>query len=649
MDVSIIIVNYNVKFFLEQCLFSVSKAIQNIKAEVLVIDNCSNDGSIPYLASKFPSFQFIQNTENIGFGKANNQGFALAKGKYILMLNPDTIIPEDCITNCISFFQRTKDCGALGIKMVDGAGYFLPESKRAFPSVLTSFFKLTGLARIFSKSSLFNKYALGHLDENKNHEVDVLAGAFLMVKKDVIEKINGFDEDFFMYGEDVDLSFRVQKAGFKNYYFSESSIIHFKGESSKRGNLNYVKMFYEAMSIFVKKHYKSSTAALFNFLIQLAIWARAFVSLISGFLNRWGMVLIDALIVFTTLWLVKNSWIEYVRHGGGFKPGLTDIIIPSFTLLFIVTAALSGIYDKLYKPSKALIASATSTIVLLAAYSLLPEEFRFSRGIILTGGIAAGLMITLVRWVLIELNWIKPNDTEEKKFQRTVIVGAASEFSAVYKMMEAAGLEERILGRIQTDNVSENTIGHFQNIKNLLVHLDVREVIFCEGTLSYQAIINSLTSLPKNISYRFFANGSNSIVGSDNKTTTGETLTADGYYLLNQPYQRRMKRLADIGISIFFILSFPIQLLLHKKAIGLFKNALQVLLAKKTWVGYIVAEEKLPNLTKPIITHFGLSYQTKHPLNEESLSKLDTVYAKNFDWMQDIKIIFHNYKNLGNN
>lgn len=646
MDVSIIIVNYNVKFFLEQCLFSVQKAIKNLQAEVFVIDNNSSDNSLAYLQPKFPVFQFIQNKENVGFGKANNQGFSLAKGKYILMLNPDTIVAEDSIEKCIAFFNETPHCGAIGIKMIDGVGNFLPESKRAFPSILTSFFKLVGLARIFPKSKLFNKYALGHLSPNQNHEVDVLAGAFIMLKKDVLQQINGFDEDFFMYGEDIDLSYRIQQAGYKNYYFAESSIIHFKGESSKRGNLNYVKMFYEAMSIFVNKHYKSGTATLFNILIKLAIWARAFVSLIVGFLNRWGMVLVDALVIFATIWLVKNYWIEYIRSGSGFKPGLTDVIIPSFTLLFVFTAALSGIYDNLYKPSKALIASATSTIVLLAAYSLLPEEYRFSRGIILAGGIAAGLMITLVRWVLIMLNWIKPNDTEEKKFKRTVIVGSLQEYEVVSKMMQQAGVDERILGRIKTDDTNQNCIGDFANIKSLLTHLNVREVIFCEGTISNKTIIQNLIHLPKNISYRFFEKNSNSIVGSDNKTTTGETLTADGYYLLHQPYQKRMKRLTDMAIATLFIISFPLHILLSKKCFILLKNSFLVVSGKKTWVGYIIPEKKLPLLPTCVITHFGLPFNALHPLNNESLHQLDAVYAKNFDWMQDIKIIFKNYRRL---
>ncbi|RYZ26186.1 MAG: glycosyltransferase family 2 protein, partial [Chitinophagaceae bacterium] len=251
MMLSVIIVNYNVKYFLEQCLHSVQKAAEKMTAEIIVVDNNSTDESLPYLYPKFPEVKFIQNGANSGFGKACNRGLAEATGEYILFLNPDTIVAEDSFSKCIDFLKTNADCGALGVKMIDGSGRFLKESKRAFPSPLTSLFKLAGLSRIFPKSKLFSRYHLGHLSKDENHEVDVLAGAFLMTKKELLQKVGSFDDAFFMYGEDVDLSYRIQKAGYRNYYFSGTAIIHFKGESTKRGSLNYVKMFYQAMITFV--------------------------------------------------------------------------------------------------------------------------------------------------------------------------------------------------------------------------------------------------------------------------------------------------------------------------------------------------------------------------------------------------------------
>ncbi|MEJ7770201.1 MAG: glycosyltransferase family 2 protein, partial [Chitinophagaceae bacterium] len=215
----------------------------------------------------------INNPVNKGFASASNQGLMQARGKFMLFLNPDTILSEDCLLNCIGFLESNSEAGACGVHMLDGSGKFLPESKRAFPSLQTAFYKLTGLSRAFPLSKRFANYYLGNLDENFNHQVDVLSGAFFMIKREVLDKTGGFDEQFFMYGEDIDLSYRIGQAGYKNYYLAENRIIHFKGESTQKGSFNYVKLFYNAMSIFVKKHYKQKNRL--RPLIELFIWLRA--------------------------------------------------------------------------------------------------------------------------------------------------------------------------------------------------------------------------------------------------------------------------------------------------------------------------------------------------------------------------------------
>ncbi|MDB5202254.1 MAG: hypothetical protein JWQ27_1663 [Ferruginibacter sp.] len=255
MRLSVIIVNYNVKYFLEQCLFSVLRAVRNIDAEILVVDNASSDGSREYLEGKFATVQFRWLDNNIGFGKANNLMLKEARGTNVLFLNPDTIVPENAFTSCLDFFDRHPDTGALGVRMIDGAGRYLKESKRGLPSPVASFFKMTGLTSIFPKNKNFAAYYLGELPEDKINKVEVLAGAFMMLSRKAITVSNGFDERFFMYGEDVDLSFQLLKAGLTNYYFPEVSIIHFKGESTQRLSKNYIRHFYGAMNLFVDKHY----------------------------------------------------------------------------------------------------------------------------------------------------------------------------------------------------------------------------------------------------------------------------------------------------------------------------------------------------------------------------------------------------------
>ncbi|MDQ2753665.1 MAG: glycosyltransferase family 2 protein [Bacteroidota bacterium] len=278
MTLSIIIVSYNVKYFLEQCLCSVKEAIQNIEAEVFVIDNCSPDDTIAYLQPQFQWVKFVQNQTNEGFAGANNKALQIAKGEYILFLNPDTILAEDTLEQCIFFYKNKPNAGAVGVRMIDGKGNFLPESKRSFPSPAVSFYKLSGLSSLFPKHKQFGKYALNFLPEKEVHEVDVIAGAFMMIPKQILDATGSFDEQFFMYAEDIDLSYRIQQKGYKNYYLGSVTIVHFKGESTKKGSFQYVKVFYNAMNLFVKKWYRSSGAWLLRQSLQAGIYVRGFVS-----------------------------------------------------------------------------------------------------------------------------------------------------------------------------------------------------------------------------------------------------------------------------------------------------------------------------------------------------------------------------------
>jgi len=278
MKLSVIIVNYNVKYFLEQCLRSVLKASRDVETEIFVVDNNSSDDSVAYLTPLFPEVTFISNKNNPGFSKANNQAIELAQGEYILLLNPDTVVGGDTFSEICRFMDEHPDAGALGVKMIDGYGNFLPESKRGFPSPWNSFCKIFGLSRIFPKSSIFAEYHLRYLDENKIHEVAILAGAFMLLRKSVLNKIGLLDDTFFMYGEDIDLSYRIALGGYKNYYLPVP-IIHYKGESTKK-DIKYVKTFYRAMIIFFNKHYPNY-GKLYAVFIYLAIYIRASVDALS--------------------------------------------------------------------------------------------------------------------------------------------------------------------------------------------------------------------------------------------------------------------------------------------------------------------------------------------------------------------------------
>ena len=256
MQLSVIILNYNVRYFLEQCVLSVQKALEGIDGEIIVIDNASSDDSCEMMKTKFPNIKLIENKDNLGFPKGNNIGVAQAKGEYICILNPDTVVAEDTFFKILNsqLPTRNSQLGIIGCKLIDGAGNFLPESKRGVPTPWVAFTKIFGLYKI---SSYFGKYYAQHLAENESGKVDILVGAFMIMKRELYLEVGGFDEDCFMYSDDIDLSYLVLKTGKSNHYFHETSVIHYKGESTVRDG-TYMKRFREAMQFFYKKHFKKS-------------------------------------------------------------------------------------------------------------------------------------------------------------------------------------------------------------------------------------------------------------------------------------------------------------------------------------------------------------------------------------------------------
>lgn len=644
LQLSIIIVNYNVKYFLEQCLLSVQKACRNIESEIFVVDNHSSDGSKDLLQSRFQEVNFTWNDNNIGFAKANNMALTQAKGKYILFLNPDTIVAEDTIEKCIQFFTTHPDAGALGIRMIDGTGKFLQESKRSFPSPLTSLYKLVGLTSLFPRSSTFAKYYLGHLPENENHEIDVLAGAYMMVRKQVLQITGSFDEIFFMYGEDVDLSYRIQEAGFKNYYFSESTIIHFKGESTKRGSLNYIRLFYTAMSFFVKKHYKAGKAGIFNALIQGAIFIRASFAAAGKILQYIGLPLLDAGTILASFWLAKYYWSIYIRHEINYSPNVLMIAFPVFTLLFLFTAYYSGLYDKGYRQTRLIRAASIATLVLLSCYALLPEHVRFSRGILLLGITMAFVTMSVIRWLFIKCGLLEAGEHEER--QQTILVCSDADFLTVTTLMQKAGIEERILGKVNNSSSrTEGALGNIDHLPYLVKSHPVKEVIFCENGLQFKEIITTIQQLPAGIRNKFHASGSSSIIGSDNKNISGEYVTFASKYRIADPIHLRNKNLTDVLIAIFFLISFPVHLVLQKNPVRFFRNVFAVLLRQKTWVGYAASYNRLPAIKKAVLTTTSLP-AAMNKLPFVSLSSADEWYAKKYSVILDIKKLWRGYKYL---
>ena len=422
MDLSVIIVSYNVRYFLEQCLHSVRKASEKADCEVFVVDNNSTDGSCSMVTGQFPDVKLIRNNYNAGFSVANNQAIKLSGGKFILLLNPDTLVEEDTFIRCISFMNGHPDAGSLGVKMINGNGKLLPESKRALPTPGTAFFKMSGLSVLFPRSQLFNRYYLGHLDSSTTSEAEIISGAFMFIRKEALDKTGLLDESFFMYGEDIDLSYRLLKAGYKNYYFPEVKIIHYKGESTK-GNINSIVHFYNAMIIFVKKHYIESGHRSFFLIIRTAVYFWGLIALLKNFFKRIFMPLCDAILLYTLFVSIIPLWENY-RFGGeyNYPDFFHKSIVTAYTLTTLLTVFLVGGYRLPSKLTDVIKGIVLSTVAIFTIYSMLPVNLRFSRAVVLLGGLSALIIIPLYR-ILISFTRFEFMINPLSKVKRTVIVG----------------------------------------------------------------------------------------------------------------------------------------------------------------------------------------------------------------------------------
>ena len=622
MKLSVIIVSYNVEHFLAQCLVSVERAIANFsdqtpsnasQIDVFVVDNISVDGTCEMVKERFPWVTLIENSENVGFSKANNQAIHISNAEYVLLLNPDTVIQEDTFSKCISFADENPKLGGMGVPMFDGSGTYLPESKRGIPTPWASLCRISGLFRLAPKSKNLNNYYAGHLSADENHRIEVLSGAFMWMRKSALDEVGVLDEDFFMYGEDIDLSWRIIKGGWENHYFTGTRIIHYKGESTKKGSLNYVSIFYKAMLIFAAKHFEGSQARSFNFLIRIAIYFRAFISVLRRIVTRMTWPLLEGLFLQIGLFILLNFYANY--SGIQYDPYATNVAMVIYSSVWVFFLWVCGGYDKPWIPRRVMKGIAAGSIVLVAGYGLLPEDCRFSRAILLLGAIWFSAVvifgrITLGGWRL----GAKPKSR--------LIVAGKEESRSIKQLLESIELREGISEA--TNVITPNELSTIVDV--VRVH-SIGEIVFSGRDVRSEDIITVLASLvDKAVVCRIAWTDDGYVMGSGGPGPDPVTELDRAIY---GPSARRSKRIFDLFSSFILLLIFP--LLFVFKRSDWIAYSFRVFLGKATWVG-LDGDHKH---SRPSII-----YAVEND-DDRVRERLNLAYARKYNWFEDLKLVLN--------
>ncbi len=648
MKLSVIIVNYNVEHFLEQCLNSVFASRHDFAVEVIVVDNNSVDGSVEMLQEKFPQVKLIANKDNRGFSKANNQGIRIARGEYILLLNPDTVVEPDTFSKVVAFMDEHPEAGGLGVKMLDGKGNFLPESKRGLPTPAAAFYKMFGLSKIFPRSKRFAAYHQGHLSKDEVHEIEVLSGAFMLMRKSVLDKVGLLDEDFFMYGEDIDLSYRIIKGGYKNYYFPETRIIHYKGESTKKNTVNYVYVFYNAMVIFARKHYSAKNARAFSFLINTAIVFRGFLALLMSFLRSVVVPLVDFVLIYGGLLAMAFYWGAHKFGSAGDYPDtFLYMLIPLFVLLWLLTTYYSGGYDKPVKLWPVLRGSIAGSLLVLIIYALLPETYRFSRLTVIFGVLWAPFIMISWRF-LMHLSGLKAFRLGPAQNKRIVVVGDKEEAERVAELIGQTSINPAFVALVspeKTESDKMKVLGTLDQLEEIVRIHKLTEVIFCARNLSAAQIIDQMSRLQKmHLEFKIAPPESLFIIGSNSINTSRDIYLLD-LDSINKQSNRRFKRLFDFWASLMLILLYPLHFFIFRHPLRYLKNLLLVLFGRRTMVGFdpLPGNEKarLPLLKPGILHPSDALAQVPGP---KDLVRINMLYAREYSVATDFNILLRGLK-----
>ncbi len=649
IDVSIIIVNYNVKEFLLNLLDSLKKASANINTEIIIVDNNSTDGSIEVINRKYPSVITIQNKKNVGFGAANNQALEIAKGEYLLLINPDTLVKENTLTEMIKFMEENPQVGIAGCKVLNPDGTLQLACRRSFPTPWVSLTKVMGLSKAFPKSKLFAKYNLTYLDENQSNEVDAISGSFMFMRKNVYDKVGGFDTDFFMYGEDLDLCYRVQKSGFKVYYVNDTEIIHYKGESTKRSKIDETKIFYNAMHLFVSKHFSSS------FIVEAILQLGIFIRKVIAFANVNRFILIAILLDFISFFfLIKFSENIYATPKW---PGFPKVFIPWVyivpSIFQIIVSAFLGAYKRNSISVLKSIISLFVGFILITSVTFFFKQFAFSRAVVLLTYLFSIVLFSLWR-IVFKLFLLKKDDYRNIP-QNAVLVGIDNKAidlanklkNNINSGINLIGLISLDLKDIGADIENHKIIGSTGNLKKLLADNKITKVIFSSDSIELKQVFATVAECQgENVEFLMSGNELDYMVGKSTIAQIDKIPLLKVRYNISELTHRIIKRTFDIVFSLIgllFIYPFVFLYSIFKKNKSEFVKA--VLQLPKVFIGkmsFVGPKEKLTdtNLYLGKIGITGLWFtEIFNSSDSEEVKRQNLFYAKNQNIWLDLEVL----------
>lgn len=634
--ITIVIVNYNVKDFLVQCLHSVEAASTELTVEVIVVDNHSSDGSVAYLRPIFPTVQFIEAGENLGFGKANNVGIALAQAKYTLLLNPDTILSEDTLHIMWHYMESRPDAGIAGCKVLNPDGTFQVACRRGFPTPWASFCRLFGLQALFPKSPLFARYNQTFRSEDETYDVDALIGAFMFCRTEALQQANGFDPEFFMYGEDLDLCFRIQQAGWKVAYYPATTIVHFKGESTRRSSMNEVKVFYEAMTIFARKHYGKSRLLLI--FLRLGIELRAIIAYFSKNFRVIAVTGCDIISINASLLVAtKIRFGNYLVFPDYAYPAVFIVL----TAVSFVSVAVSGGYSGRKPLIRKMLSGMMIAFFVLSSLTYFFNEFAFSRGILLMT-----IGFTIISGVLQRLVWsLYDKVAGRESDRRIVIVGTSPDAAAILAALRTAEARNAdIIGVIATGKNADSTfgglpvIGNVDYLPKLIEDYKVQEVIIAEHSLPKHEIMRLAGSVAVAATRFHAAQEYEDVVIARVVNEIAGIEPSIAQYNLDMLHYRLQKRLTDIILSLFLLtFGLPVVILFAPKVKTTLHGLWNVLLGRCSVVGnFPVAGTAMTG--KQGLT--GLAHIARpETLNSQTIIRLNDYYAEHYTLALDADIL----------